>query len=188
MGSTAPRKETRVARASVRLTEKQWRKLEPLLPPRPARPRGGRRWISHRSVLEGVLWVLKTGARWRDLPDESPSAATCWRRLRRWEEDGVWLRIWRAYLSELDARGRLHWEETFIDGTFSPAKKGGPKSGKPSGARAESSWWWSTARVFLREFPPPRPLRRRSRSSRRRSQRSPSRGTVPGDRGPDRTD
>ena len=114
-----------MARASVRLTEKQWRKLEPLLPPRPARPRGGRRWISHRSVLEGVLWVLKTGARWRDLPDESPSAATCWRRLRRWEEDGVWLRIWRAYLSELDARGRLHWEETFIDGTFSPAKKGG---------------------------------------------------------------
>lgn len=150
-----------VARRSVRLTGKQWAKIEPLLPAPRRQPRGGRPWIDNRSVLEGILWVLKTGARWRDLPDGYPSPSTCWRRLKQWEEEGIWLRVWRSFLAELDARGRLDWEESFIDASFFPAKKGGPKSGKPSAGRARSAWWWSTARVFLWEFPSPRPRRRK---------------------------
>jgi transposase len=75
--------------------------------------------------MEGILWVLRSGARWKDLPKCYPSPTTCWRRLGDWERKGIWLRIWRAFLSELDAVGTLDWSETFMDGTFAAAKKGG---------------------------------------------------------------
>jgi len=149
-------------RRGVRLTDKQWAKIAPLLPRLRRHPKGGRPWTDSRAVLDGILWVLKTGARWRDLPAEDPSPSSCLRRLKLWEEQGVWLRISRVFLSELDMKGRLRWEETFMDGTFYPAKKGAPTSGKPNGARARSAWWWSTARVFPGEFPLPRPHQRRS--------------------------
>ena len=90
------------------LSEEQWRRIEPLLPKLSSR---GRPWSDNRRVLEGILWVLKTGARWRDLPKEYPSASTCWRRLRGWEEQDLWLRIWRVFLSELDARKKLDWSQ-----------------------------------------------------------------------------
>jgi transposase len=92
-------------------------------------------------VLEGILWILRSGARWQDLPEEFPSPATCWRRLRDWEEQGVWLAIWRAFLAELNERQQLKWSESFLDGSFAPAKKGAAKSARPSGARGQSGWW-----------------------------------------------
>lgn len=157
-----------MARRGIRLTDKQWKHIEPLLPAEPKKGEGGRPRIGHRECLDGILWVLKTGARWRDLPVEYPSPSTCWRRLKRWHDDGLWLKLWRKFLGELDERGRIDWEEAFIDADFAPAKKGGPESEKPSAARVRSEWWWSTARVFLWEYSlPPRP-RRRSRSSRKR--------------------
>ena len=157
-----------MARRSVRLTDAQWVQIERHLP-RPRRsPKGGRPRVSNRDVVDGILWVLKTGARWRDLPDGYPSGSTCWRRLRQWDEDGTWLALWRAFLGELDARGRLQWENTFIDASFASAKKGALTSGAPPAARVRSGWWWSTARVFLSEFMSPRPVLRRSRSSMRR--------------------
>jgi transposase len=138
------------------LSDGQWAKLEPLLPKERSR---GRPWADNRRVLEGILWVLRTGARWRDLPKEYPSASTCWRRLRQWEEQDVWLKIWRQFLSELDQQGRLDWSESFLDGSFAPAKKGAPASARPSGAKARSGWWWSTAKVFLWEVNWSRPRR-----------------------------
>ena len=155
-------------RRSVRVTDAQWARIGPLLPRPTPQPRGGRPWIDTRSVFDGILWVLKTGARWRDLPEGYPSPSTCWRRLAHWDEQGIWLRIWRTFLAELDAAGRLAWDEAFIDASFFPAKKGARKSARPSGGRARSAWWWSTAKVFLWEFSSPRPRRRRSRSSTRR--------------------
>ena len=111
-------------RPSARVTDAQWAQIERHLP-RPRRsPKGGRPRVSNRDVVDGIFWVLKTGARWRDLPDGYPSGSTCWRRLRAWDEDGTWLAMWRAFLGELDARGRLRWENTFIDGSFASAKKG----------------------------------------------------------------
>jgi len=133
------------------LTDEQWQRIKPLLPELPRSRRGGRPWADSRRVLEGILWILRTGARWQDLPGEYPSPSTCWRRLKRWEEEGVWLDIWRAFVAELDERGQLDWSEAFADGSFAPARKGGPKWGKPSGGRAQSGWWWSTAKVFLLE-------------------------------------
>jgi transposase len=138
------------------LSDVQWAKLEPFLPKERSR---GRPWADNRRVLEGILWVLKTGARWRDLPKEYPSASTCWRRLRQWEEQDVWLKIWRQFLSELDHQGRLDWSESFLDGSFAPAKKGATASAKPSVAKARSGWWWSTAKVFLWEVNWSRPRR-----------------------------
>jgi transposase len=146
---------------SVRLTDAQWAKMEPHLPRQVRTRKGGRPPIENRRVVEGILWILKTGARWRDLPGEYPSPTTCWRRLRDWAEAGVWLNLWRTYLGELDLRGRLHWENVFLDGTFAPAKKGAPPSAKPSGARVRSAWRWSAARVFLWECSLPRPHQRK---------------------------
>lgn len=139
------------------LTDEQWQRIEPLLPRLESR---GRPWRDDRQVFEGVLWVLKTGARWRDLPEAYPSPSTCWRRLKLWEEHGVWLTLWRAFLAELDAQGRLNWSEAFLDGSFVSAKKGGRVSARPSGVRAQSGWWWSTARVFLWEAHLHRPRQR----------------------------
>jgi hypothetical protein len=95
------------------------------------------------------------------LPDRYPSASTCWRRLQLWEEQGVWLDLWRKFLSNLDEKKLLDWEETFIDGSFAPAKRGARALARPKKVRARSGWWWSSARVYLWEgFSPPHPLRK----------------------------
>jgi hypothetical protein len=89
------------------------------------------------------------GARWKDLPERYPSPRTCWRRLRDWGENDVWLKAWHAFLGQRDKQGQLDWSAAFADGSFAPAKKGGPVSAKPSRAKVRSGWWWSTAQVFL---------------------------------------
>lgn len=143
------------------LSEAQWSQIQPLLPVHKPSANGGRPRAPDRACLEGLLWMLRTGAPWADLPGAFPSPSTCWRRLSGWEADGTWERIWRSFLATLDQRGRLDWEESFMDATFVMAKKGAPQSGRPSGARARSSWWWWTARVFLWESTWRRPRRRR---------------------------
>jgi transposase len=148
------------------LTDEQWEKIKPFVPPRPPRPKGGRPPADDRLCFEGILWILKTGARWKDLPGQYPSPSTCWRRLRDWHEAGVLNDMWRAFLSELDHDGILDWDETFVDATFIPAKKGARQSERPRGVREQSTWWWSMARVFLWEAIPRLPRRLRSRSLR----------------------
>lgn len=106
------------------LRDEQWKKIEPLLPEFPRSPKGGPKPRDNRDCFEGILWVLRSGARWKDLPRTYPSASTCWRRLRDWEECDVWLTLWRTFLSELDEQGRLNWEQVFADGSFAPAKRG----------------------------------------------------------------
>jgi len=161
-----------MARYGRLLTDAQWETIRPLLPKHPRRPKGGRPRKDDRKVLEGILWILRSGARWCDLPEEFPSPCTCWRRLRDWEEQEVWLEIWRAFLSELNERQQLKWSESFMDGSFASAKKGARESEKPSGARGRSGWWWSTARVFLWETTFTLHPRRKSSWSRKRSRPS----------------
>ena len=147
------------------LTDEQWERIKQHLPPGPRSRKGGRPRADDRACLEGILWVLRSGARWKDLPKDRgfPSPATCWRRLARWERGGVWLRLWSAFLDELGEAGKLDWSECFADATFAPAKKGASASARPSAARAASSWWWSTARAFLWHSPSTRPAPRRRR-------------------------
>ncbi len=161
-----------MARSGALLTEAQWQKIAPLLPKPPKQRKGGRPWIQNRRVLEGILWILRSGARWQDLPEKFPHPSTCWRRLRDWEERGVLLNIWRTFLSELNQRQQWKWSESFLDGSFAPAKKGAAESEKPSGARGRSGWWWSTAAVFLWETPFTLHPRGKSHSRKRRWRRS----------------
>ena len=109
----------------MELTDAQWRRIQPLLP-RPATT--GRPRADDRTTLNGILWVLRTGARWRDVPRQYGSPVTCWRRLVTWQSSGVWTRIWHALLRSLDAQDRLRWSQAFLDGSFVPAKKGGVES------------------------------------------------------------
>ena len=161
-----------MARSGPLLTEAQWKKIAPSLPKPPKRRKGGRPWIDNRRVLEGILWILRSGARWQDLPEKYPHPSTCWRRLRDWEERGVWLNIWRTFLSELNERRQLEWSESFLDGSFAPAKKGAAESEKPGGASGRSGWWWSTAAVFLWETTFTLHPQRKSNSRKRRSRPS----------------
>jgi transposase len=86
-----------MARYGRLLTDAQWEKIRPLLPKRRKSRRGGRPAVNDRKVLEGILWILRSGARWQDLPEEFPSPATCWRRLRDWEQQGIWLTTFGAH-------------------------------------------------------------------------------------------
>ena len=140
-----------MARHASELTDRQWAVIAPLLPEATQSPKGGRRRISNRRCFEGILWVLRSGARWKDLPAAYPSPSTCWRRLNEWEEQGVWEEAWIALIHTLDERGQLNWMNIFADGTFSSAKKGAIAWEKPNVERVQSLWWWRAARVFLSE-------------------------------------
>jgi len=97
------------------LTDAQWERLEPLLPP--AKPRVGRPNLDHRQILNGLHWLLRTGAPWRDLPERYGKWQTVYSRLRRWQQQGVWDRVLAALQAEGDAQGRLDWSLHFVDGT-----------------------------------------------------------------------
>jgi hypothetical protein len=100
-------------------------------PSRRARKDGrGRPWKDRRAVLNGILWVLRTGAPWADVPDRYPSYQTCHRRFQQWVQSGVMKGVLEAVALELTVRGVLDVKEAFIDGSFAPAKKGGSKVGK----------------------------------------------------------
>ena len=89
-------------------------------------------------MFEGIIWLLRSGARWNDLPDRYPSASICWPRLQQWEEQSVWLKIWPKFLSELDQQGQLDWAETFAAGSFTGAKKGAQALERPKAAKVQS--------------------------------------------------
>ena len=104
------------------LTKAQWAAMRVQLPPPKVSARGGGPRLEDRRCFEGILW---TGAQWGELPRRYGSPSTCWRRLKDWEETGVLLRRWRAFLGQLNDRQKLCWGACFADGSFIPAKKGG---------------------------------------------------------------
>jgi transposase len=156
-----------------RLTDAQWVILSPLIPALPIRAnkRGRPQVHNDRAVMDGVLWVLRTGAAWGDLPDRFPSGSTCFRRFSRWVKQGVLRKILEALARDLEERGGIDLTECFIDGTFTVAKKGALKWERPSGAKVRSSWLLQTLLVF--HSPCTRILLRHMKSplSRRRSLR-----------------
>ena len=104
--------------------ESQWIRHEPWWPKSKPSAKGRRKPRDNREVFDRIIWLLRSGTRWNDLADRYPSASTCWPRLQQWEEQGVWLKIWPKFLSELDQQGQLDWAETFAAGSFTGAKKG----------------------------------------------------------------
>jgi transposase len=111
------------------VTDELWRIVEPLIPPEPPKPKGGRPRIPDRACLTGIIFVLKTGIPWEWLPQElgCGSGMTCWRRLRDWQQAGVWERMHRAVLDRLGRVGQIDWSRAVIDASSVRAKKGGPK-------------------------------------------------------------
>jgi transposase len=126
-----------MARMTRRLvSDALWARVEPHLPVRAAQPKGGRPWVGGRECLEGVLWVLRTGARWGDIPVDLPSPSTCWRRLQEWAGEGCLDEIQAAVVEELDELGLLDWDQLVADATFVRGKKGVTRSAIQNAARA----------------------------------------------------
>src|SRR5262245_17341363 len=121
------------------LMDRLWERVGPLLPPAKAMPKGGRPRAEDRACLAGIVYVLRNGVRWRDVPGEFPSGPTCWRRHMEWTAEGVWESVWAVVLEELAADGGVDTDELFADGTFTPAQKGGTRSEKPRSARGSRS-------------------------------------------------
>ena len=104
-----------------------WERIEPLLPVVERRFRyPGRKRVADRDVLTGILFVLKTGIPWEDLPQEMGcgSGMTCWRRLRDWNDAGVWERLHQVLLDELQDAGQLDWSRAVVDSSHVRAKGG----------------------------------------------------------------
>ena len=132
------------------LTDEQWKVVETILPEDPVRDDGrGRPWSDRRKVLNGVLWILRTGAPWQDLPERYGPYQTAHRRFQNWVRAGVIEKMLLALAQHLKAAGGLELKECFVDGTFVPAKKGGAALGKPSVARGPRSWALQTAMVVI---------------------------------------
>lgn len=94
------------------ITDEQWAILSPLIPVKAVREDGkGRPRINKREVMNGILWVLRTGAAWQDLPDRYPSPATCHRRFQEWRREGVLEKMLTSLADDLKDRGKLDLSE-----------------------------------------------------------------------------
>jgi transposase len=114
------------------VNDELWQLIEPLRPPQPRRYRyPGRRRLDDRQVLNGILFVLTTGIAWQRLPQELGfgSGMTCWRRLRDWQQAGVWQRLHELLLARLRQQGRLDLSRAVCDSSSLRALLGAPRPG-----------------------------------------------------------
>ena len=116
------------------VSDELWAAIEPLLPrPKPRRFRfPGRKPLGDREALTGILFVLKTGIPWADLPAEMGCGCgmSCWRRLKAWQDAGVWSRLYQFLLEYLDDAGQIDWSKAAVDSSFARAFGGVEGSGK----------------------------------------------------------
>jgi transposase len=121
------------------LSDELWVLIEPVLPHSSPNPKGGRPRLDDRKALTGILFVLKTGIPWEDLPFEMGCGCgmTCWRRLRDWQGDGTWLKIHKILLDRLRGADKLDWSRVLIDSSFVRAAYGGEATGPSPVDRAK---------------------------------------------------
>jgi transposase len=132
------------------ITNEQWQRIAKHIPKPKAQPgKSGRPAQNSRDVLNGILWILRTGAQWADMPDRYPPKSTCHRHFQKWTESGVFAKILTALAQDLKERGGIDLSEGFIDGSFSPAKKGAMVWARPKGAKEPKLWALQTLAVFL---------------------------------------
>jgi len=120
--------------AKPRIDDELWAVIEPLLPaPKLRRFRyPGRKPIENRRALTGIVFVLKTGIGWEDLPQQMGwgSGMTCWRRLQEWHAAGVWQHLHEVLLARLQGADQIDWSRAVVDSASLRALKGGPKPGR----------------------------------------------------------
>jgi transposase len=125
------------------LTEAEWARLAPLLPRQ--QPASGRPAADHRRILDGILWKLRSGAPWRDLPERYGSWSTVHSRFRRWRLAGVWDRLFAVVQQQADAAGQLDGDVHFVESSIVRAHQqaagaqGGTRRGKRSGTARVAS-------------------------------------------------
>lgn len=138
-----------VIKEDMQLTDEQWSIVQPLIPkPTPRKDRKGRPRVAARNVLDGMLWILWTGAPWKALPSEYPPYQTCHRRMQEWVAARVFWKILKALAADLRDRGKIDLTEAFIDGTHAGAKRGARSSELPGVAPPPRSWQSQTLAVF----------------------------------------
>jgi transposase len=119
----------------VLVADELWEHVQPLLPPPPRRRSRfpGRKPLGYRKVLTGILFVLKTGIAWDDLPAELGCGCgkTCRHYLREWRQAGVWQRPHALLLAELNGADQIDWERALIDASFAKAPEGGGHRPQP---------------------------------------------------------
>lgn len=129
------------------VSDQLWEAIEPLLPPPPDHAFGGRPRLSDRAALTGILFVLKSGIPWAMLPPEMGcgSGTTCWRRLRDWQEAGVWHKLHILLLDRLQVAERIDWSRVSVDASSVPAPRGAQPAGqtrRTEANRARSAILW----------------------------------------------
>src|SRR6185437_5473656 len=136
------------------LSDEQWAMVEPVLRPTRRADNRGRPWQDTRSVLNGVLWVLGTGAQWRELPERYPPYQTCHRRFQSWVRSGKLEGALRALARYLQENGQLNLEEAFVDATFASAKKGHCRWAGVGWHRPAATWLAPPAVAGELAYPP----------------------------------
>jgi transposase len=176
--------------ASSLVPDELWEAIESLLPKEPPKPRGGRPRVCERAALGGIVFVLRTGCPWRLLPKElgCGSGTTCWRRLRDWQEAGVWQKLHERLLNWLGDEAAIDWSRASVDSLSVRAKRGASRSvpTRLTEARPAPNTTWSstaTASPWPSTSPPLTPTTRRcSFPWSTRSPRSSARGGNRGGR------
>ena len=130
------------------LTDTQWFLIEELFPWEPPMRPGGRPVIPPRACFEGLLWLLRNGGRWQDLPEWTASESTLRRRIIEWVARGILVEVWSRLVELADDLGWIDWGQLIADGTFSAAKKGANWLALVTKARAQTpSSSWTTTRL-----------------------------------------
>jgi transposase len=143
------------------LTSTQWERLQPLLPPQ--HPTTGRPNRDHRTIINGILWILRTGAPWRDLPERYGPWRTVASRFYRWRQAGIWDQILAALQTAADAAGELDWEISMLDGSIVRAHQ--HAAGAKKGTQRPKHWAAPKAASAPKSISVPMEPAARSRSS-----------------------
>lgn len=131
------------------LTDEGWARIEPLLP----RQRRGGKWADHRTVLNGMFWVLNSGAQWRDMPERYGAWETVYGRYRRWTREGLIDRILARLHVQLDESGRIDWSVFDADGSNVRAHRSAAGASKKTGpASPPTTPWDDPAEALARSF------------------------------------
>ena len=125
---------------TYRLSDSQWAQIEDLLPANGAK---GGQWKDHRLMIDGILWALSDGGRWRNLPDRFGPWQTVYDRFRKWSQQGLWDKILRHLQARKMNSGAIDWGLFCIDGTVVRAHQsaaGAPKKKRRKASRATTRW------------------------------------------------